>query len=152
VNLAYRWAAARDEEFLYELHRATMRAYVEDTWGKWDDVWQQVYFHEHFRPQDLQVLQLDGVDIGVISIQERTEEIFLGILQILPAYQRRGIGSKIIRDLLIRAARQNKPVALKVLKSNRLARALYQRHGFGVTGETETHYVMAWIKGLSALI
>jgi ribosomal protein S18 acetylase RimI-like enzyme len=152
VNLAYRPTTAGDEEFLYQLHRVTMRVYVQETWGRWDDEWQQAYFHEHFVPEDLLILQLDGVDIGVISVQERTEEFFLGILQILPRYQRRGIGSTVMRDLLTRAARQGKPVALKVLKSNRLARALYQRLGFGVTGETGTHYVMAWIKGPSALI
>ncbi|MBE0699194.1 MAG: GNAT family N-acetyltransferase [Anaerolineaceae bacterium] len=147
--LIYRPTTTRDEEFLYQLHRATMRTYVEETWGMWDEDWQQTYFHQHFIPEDLLILQLDGVDIGVISVQERTEELFLGIVQILPSYQRQGIGTTVIRDLLTRAARQGKPVALKVLKSNRLARSLYQRLGFGVTGETATHYVMAWMKGLS---
>jgi ribosomal protein S18 acetylase RimI-like enzyme len=135
-----------DEEFLYQLHKATMRDYVEETWGRWDEEWQRVYFHEHQPVQERLILQLDGKDIGVISVQERTEELFLRILEILPAYQRRGIGSIVVRDLLNRAAAQGKAVALKVLKANRSARSLYQRLGFGVTGETDTHYVMEWIK------
>jgi ribosomal protein S18 acetylase RimI-like enzyme len=146
VNLAYRPASAADEEFLYQLHKAAMREYVEETWGGWEDAWQQDYFHQNYSIQDLFVLQLDGFDVGVVSVQERTEELFVRMIEVLPAYQRRGIGSFVIRELLSRAEQNGKAVALKVLKSNRAARNLYQRLGFGVTGETDTHYVMAWIK------
>ncbi len=144
MNLAYRPAVPEDELFLYQLHRATMRAYVEETWGAWDEKWQRAYFHQHFGPRDLQVVQLDGRDIGVLCVQERTEELFLVVLQILPAYQRRGIGSAVVGAIIARATHIGKPVALKVLKSDRGARSLYQRLGFGVTGETHTHYVMAF--------
>jgi len=33
-------------------------------------------------------------------------------------------------------------MALRMLKSDPRAKAFYQRHGFGVVGETETHYTM----------
>jgi ribosomal protein S18 acetylase RimI-like enzyme len=145
VNLALRPATAVDESFLYKLHRATMQGYIEEIWGEWDEDWQWAYFHQRFVAHDLQIIQLDGSAIGVISIQERTEELFLGILQILPMYQRQGIGTALLNGLLISAGLKGKAVALKVLKSNRAARSLYQRLGFGVTGETDTHYIMAWM-------
>jgi ribosomal protein S18 acetylase RimI-like enzyme len=34
------------------------------------------------------------------------------------------------------------PIALQVLRSNHPAKRLYERLGFEVTGETETHYLM----------
>ena len=144
MNLAYRPCTEEDEGFLYDLHRATMREYVEETWEVWDEEWQRVYFHERFLPAELQVVQVLGRDVGVMSVEWRTEELFLCILQILPAFQREGIGSAVVRALIDQARVQGKAVALKVLKANRGARRLYQRLGFGVTGETGTHYVMAW--------
>lgn len=144
MNLAFRPALEEDEAFLYDLHRAALREAVEETWGAWDEEWQRAAFHQGFRPAALQVVQLDGRDVGVMLVEERAEELFLGLLEVLPAFQRRGIGSAVVRGLAAQARREGKLVALKVLKANRRALALYQRLGFGVTGETQTHYVMAW--------
>jgi ribosomal protein S18 acetylase RimI-like enzyme len=144
MNISFRPAEAEDEDFLFDLHRQSMRAYIEETFGVWDEGWQRDYFHQHFHPQALQIIQVDGQDGGVLYLQERTEEFFIAGIEILPAYQRRGIGSTVIRGVIAEATRQGKPVALKVLKSNRAARSLYQRLGFGVTGETDTHYLLAY--------
>jgi len=144
VNLSYRRAVAEDEAFLFALHAAAMREYIEETWGAWDEEWQRAYFRRRFHPQALKILQVDGRDVGVIFIEERAEELFLARIEILPEYQRRGIGSAALRELIEQAREKGKPLALKVLKVNRRARSLYQRLGFGVTGETKTHYVMAW--------
>jgi ribosomal protein S18 acetylase RimI-like enzyme len=135
-----------DEEFLYRMHKATMLPYVENTWGPWDDEWQRTYFHDHFLPDQMTVIQIEGQDVGVMRVQERTEEIYLAILEILPEFQNRGIGTAVIQTLLKKANQQGKPVALKVLKVNLPARSLYQRLGFGVTGEDATHYIMAYEK------
>jgi ribosomal protein S18 acetylase RimI-like enzyme len=143
VNVTYRQATLADEEFLYQLHRAAMRRSVEETWGAWDEGWQRSTFREYFHPETLRVIQLDGQDVGVLWVETRAEELFVSRLEILPVYQRRGIGTAVMLELAEEAARLGKPVALKVLKANRGARDLYQRLGFGVTGETDTHYVMA---------
>jgi ribosomal protein S18 acetylase RimI-like enzyme len=61
----------------------------------------------------------------------------------LPAYQGRGIGTTLIRRLQQRARKEGVPVTLQVFKVNP-ARALYERLGFKVTGETDTHCRMKW--------
>jgi ribosomal protein S18 acetylase RimI-like enzyme len=144
MKLSFRPAVAEDESFLYDLHGQAMRAYVEETFGPWDEDWQRDYFHRHFQAHVLAIIQVDGQDAGVLYLQERTEEFYIADIEILPAYQRRGIGSTVIRGVIEEAGRQGKPVALQVLKSNRAARSLYQRLGFGVTGENDTHYLMAY--------
>ena len=144
MAITYRPAVPEDFDFLYALHRAAMRASVEESFGAWDDAWQRDYFRRHFSIEDRQVIQLDGQDVGVVVVQPRAEELFLVSLEVLPAFQGRGIGTAVIRALLERARGEGKPVALQVLKSNVRARALYQRLGFGVTGETATHYIMAY--------
>lgn len=143
VRITYRPAQPADLDFLFDMHRATTRRLVEDTWGQWDEPWQRQRFEQVFKPEELLIIQAEGADVGVLRVQDRAEEIFLAVIEILPAYQKRGIGTQVIRQLLARAERQQKPVALRVLKANVDARRLYQRLGFGVTGETETHYILA---------
>jgi ribosomal protein S18 acetylase RimI-like enzyme len=144
VNISYRAALAEDFDFLFRLHKLAMREYVEASFGPWDEAWQIAYFRRHFNPNVLQVIQHNGLDVGVLYVQERVEELFVANLEILPEYQRRGIGTAVIRKLTAAAERQSKPVALQVLKTNIAARRLYRRLGFVVTGENETHDIMAW--------
>ncbi len=80
----------------------------------------------------------------MLELQERTEEVFIAEIEILPRFQGRGIGSQVIGEVLDRSSREGMPVALQVLKVNIRARNLYQRLGFGVTGENDTHYIMAY--------
>jgi ribosomal protein S18 acetylase RimI-like enzyme len=141
--ISYRPAAAADFDFLFALHEAAMRPAVEIVYGPWDAEWQRAYFRQHFDPAATRIIRVDGRDAGMLQTQERAEELFLVRLEILPAYQRRGAGTAVVRALVEQAAAQGKPVALRVLKGNIPARNFYQRLGFGVTGETDTHYIMA---------
>jgi ribosomal protein S18 acetylase RimI-like enzyme len=134
-------ATQQDEEFLYGLLKATMREYVDALWG-WDEAWQRAHFLEHLNPERSQIVVVDGVDIGVLTLEERQDEVILGQIYILPAYQNRGIGTRLIRSVVSDAFARQLPVALRVLKSNPAARRLYQRLGFVDSGETETHYMM----------
>jgi ribosomal protein S18 acetylase RimI-like enzyme len=144
MNLSQREAQPEDEDFLYELHKAAMQQYITAAWGAWDEAAQREQFHQCYQPDEMQVIQLDGRDVGVIHLQERTEEIFMVSLEILPAFQNQGIGTQVIRQVMQKARQDRKPVALRVLKVNLDARALYQRLGFGVTGENDTHYILAY--------
>ena len=139
--ITLRSASADDYGFLWELHRTAMKPYVEATWS-WDETWQANYFRAHFEPTRCQIIQAEGVDIGALAVETRPDCVLLARIAILPAYQRAGIGTAIIRRVLEHAAHQGLPVRLQVLKVNP-ARHLYERLGFEVTGETETHYLMS---------
>jgi GNAT superfamily N-acetyltransferase len=114
---------------------------VEQTYGKWDEEWQQSHFRQHLNPDACQVIVAEGQDVGVVCKVEGEEEVLLRVVEVLPEYQGRGIGTSIIRCILREAHRKGMPVALQVLKVNP-ARRLYERLGFVTTGETETHYQM----------
>lgn len=146
----YRPATPSDESFLYKLHSASMRAYVEATFGVWDESWQQERFHQSFHPHELQIIQADGQDIGVLHVQHRAEEIFIVLIEVHPRYQRRGIGAAVLRELQAQAALAHQEVALRVLRVNTQAQAFYRRLGFVVTGHNPTHYLMAWFPPESA--
>jgi ribosomal protein S18 acetylase RimI-like enzyme len=144
MELSRRVAQAGDENFLYALHKAAMQSYIVATWGAWDELRQREEFHRCIRPAEMTIIQVDGLDAGVIHLQERTEELFVITLEILPAYQNQGVGTLVMRQVLQEARQRQKPVALQVLKVNLAARAFYQRLGFGVTGESDTHYILAY--------
>ena len=76
-----------------------MREYVEQTWS-WDEKWQRAHFRENFDPAKNQIVVLDDRDIGVIAAERREAEVFLGSIYILPEYQRRGIGTLLIKSVL----------------------------------------------------
>jgi ribosomal protein S18 acetylase RimI-like enzyme len=117
-----------------------MRSYVEKTWG-WDEQWQADYFRDHFDPTTREIIEYDGVPIGYISVERREDLIFLGVIEIAPDHQNRGIGTQLISALCDEADGRGVPVELQVLKVNP-ARRLYERLGFAVIGETDTHYLM----------
>ena len=134
-------AISDDFNFLYNLHKAAIRPSVEATWG-WDEVWQQDYFAQKFEANKRQVIVVDGQDVGVVMIEEREGAVYIGLIEVLPAFQGRGIGTAVIQNILQQAHAQNRPVMLHVLKTNEAGKRLYERLGFVVTAVEELKYKM----------
>lgn len=137
-----RSATEEDYGFAYRVHRAAMRPSVQQTYG-WDEDFQARYFRLHFSPAQWEIIRYKGMDVGVFSVEERGESLFLALIAILPRYQGRGIGTTLIRRLQRKASIRGMTVTLQVMKVNR-ARELYERLGFELTGETKTHCQMKW--------
>jgi RimJ/RimL family protein N-acetyltransferase len=83
-----------------------------------------------------------GVDVGRLRVVRTPELVELAGLQLLPAHQGRGIGTKIVRDLMAEAAGSGRAFGLSVEKDNPRARALYERLGLVVVGQDGDEYVM----------
>jgi ribosomal protein S18 acetylase RimI-like enzyme len=132
-----------DSLWLWSLKRATMKAYVEQTWGRWDDTEQAERFRQGFRPADVSIIVLDGHDAGLLHVERSPGEINLVNIQVAPEFQNRGLGTEVMHALLAEARREKLPLRLQVLRVNP-ARRLYERIGFAVAGETDTHYQMRW--------
>lgn len=140
MRIRVRRASSQDREFLWWLHRETMRTYVDRTWG-WVEEWQRTRFDDNFDPETFEVIESDVGPIGCISVKRGDDEILLAWIEIAPEYQNRGIGAQIIRELLSECDHKHVPARLFVLKVNP-ARRLYERLRFQCIEETPTHYVM----------
>lgn len=140
MRIGLRPCALEDREYLWWLHRETMRDYVGKTWG-WDEAFQRGKFDENFDPLALLIIEHDSEPIGYISVRRPGDEIFLAPIEIASAQQNQGIASQLIKELLDEADRSQLPVKLQVLKVNP-SRRLYERLGFHCAGETATHYLM----------
>ena len=136
-----RAATQENYDFVWNLYKATMKVYVEKTWGCWDESWQREHFRTFFRPGELQILVHRGRDIGVLRVEEKSDTVFLASVLILPEEQGRGIGTVVVLQVVSRAAAKALPVSLQVLMVHPSKR-LYERLGFSVAGESDTHFRM----------
>ena len=145
LTYSLRPATAEDLEFVQALNRANFKDYVTPIWG-WDENVQDRLVRERFDPAKLRVIRSNGKDIGVLQTETTTQDLILENIQLLPDYQRRGLGSKIMRDVLAEADAAQLPVTLTVLRTNP-ARALYERLGFFVTHQDDVRYYMRRLPG-----
>ena len=117
-SLVMRPATWEDKSFVDDLLFTTMRHDVEATWPN-DPVAQRHYFEiNRFDPSNTRIVQLNGNDIGRISTTLRPDCLFVDGIHILPEYQHRGIGKKVVKGVFAEAREKNLPVRATVLKVN----------------------------------
>ena len=143
MELSLRPALESDLGVLFGIHERAMRAYVEQSYGPWDDADQARRWREGFEPATWQVVEVDGVIAGSLVIVQHPDHLFLSLLELDPRFQKQGIGTGLVWMVMAQAEFARLPARLQVLRVNP-ARGLYERLGFGVYGETDTHYLMEW--------
>jgi ribosomal protein S18 acetylase RimI-like enzyme len=135
-------ATPADKELLRQIHHAAYRDVVERQFGSWDPADQDARFDQAFTTAGVRIIEVDSEPVGSIHVVVEDRHLFLANIDLLPAYQSRGIGSELIAAEIARARALGKPVRLQVLRANQRARALYERIGFRVIGEDEIRFFM----------
>lgn len=130
-----------DYDFLWRLHNASMKKYVSETWG-WNEDWQKENFAKEFSIEKGEIIVFDNQDAGFLWYEKKPTENFLVAIRLLPEFQNKGIGTKIIKEII---ENSDKSITLQVLKINP-ALSLYKKLGFIVTSENETHFKMIYCK------
>lgn len=115
-----------------------MREYAVQTWGIWVPEPQ-----ENFRPEIHEIIQYGEDEIGCIAVAIDEDILSLEKLYILPAFQRRGIATWLLRRLIERAHACGKSIQLRVLRVNP-ARWLYERNGFQIDSSSEDRHFMSY--------
>jgi ribosomal protein S18 acetylase RimI-like enzyme len=140
VKYSLRPAVEEDFDFLYNLKVACLKDYVTETFG-WDEEYQQRRFKDYFDPTSTEIIVVNDQDVGQISLVDLDDELFISGIYILPPWQNQGLGAMVLGDVISDAGQKGISVSLQVLKVNP-ARRLYERLGFTVYEENETHYKM----------
>ena len=128
------------KEFIYQLKRDAYKKYVEEYFCTWDEEEQRKRFEVFIDTvkKDTWIIQLDGVDIGFYNGMKLNDGGYeLGNICIIPEYQGRGIGTQVLKDIM--KLHENEDLHMQVFKCNP-AYKLYERLGFTLNGETESHY------------
>jgi len=140
VKIALRTAWSEDFLFVRNLYFETMRGMIERLFG-WDQTREERSFAGFFKVEEVSIIIADGQDVGWIQEQVEDRAINLGSFYVMPAMQRRGIGTKVLNILLTRAAEQSKAMTLAVVKINP-ARHFYEKRGFLITHEDQHKFYM----------
>lgn len=129
-----------DADFVNNLTRMAMSKYVEATWHTTQER-DSYYLSNLFDQNNTRIIQYGTVDIGRISVKQFSDHILFEEIHLLPDYQRRGIGTLLLQELLAHAKKKQLPVRLMVLQVNP-ARQLYERLGFSIYSEDRERYYM----------
>jgi ribosomal protein S18 acetylase RimI-like enzyme len=88
------------------------------------------------------IVLVDGEPVAWYVAGEFEDEIRLVNLVVQNAYRGKGIGSAILRRLLVASDRSGKKLQLSVASNNQRASEFYARFGFRRTGDDGAHYTM----------
>ncbi len=134
-EVCLRAASREDKDPIFVSYKATLRKYVEWAWG-WNEEFQAAGFWKHHPLDQFRVVTVNGEFAGAIHVEEQETLHFVRMIFLLPEFQGRGIGSRLLMEEAVRAQDGGKRLELKVIKVNP-AKNLYERLGFSVIGEDD---------------
>jgi len=139
MPIAFRPAASQDFDYCKRLYFAEMNWIIEAL--HLDRVTQEIGFQHQWNPTQVRILTLNGADIGWLQSFTQANELFLGQLIVERAFQRRGIGTEVVKRLICEAARLDQAMRLNVVKINPAVR-LYERLGFKIMHEDDRKFYL----------
>ncbi|MCP5108611.1 MAG: GNAT family N-acetyltransferase [bacterium] len=148
--LRFRPITDNDIGFLYNVYASTRAEEMANT--GWNQQQTGEFLSMQFNLQHTQYLQnypaasfdimlWDGVPIGRLYVDRREKEIRILDISLLPDFRGRGIGSKIMKDLIAEANEKKVPLNLHVLRNNP-ALTLYEKLGFKKVAENDFYFLM----------
>jgi ribosomal protein S18 acetylase RimI-like enzyme len=141
MHITKRPALDTDADFTRTVHHRAYRDVVVRTYGPWDEAAQDELFKAVWSRANYEVILCDGVQCGYLCVEDRDQDIHLRELVIDPNFQRKGVGTKILLELIERARKREVPVQLSTQVSNRSLN-LYRRLGFREFKRTDSHILM----------
>jgi GNAT superfamily N-acetyltransferase len=136
VELEIRRATAEDLPFLVRLACAAYRDVVTIQFGAWDEDEQAARFSAKAARLPFEIAEEAGRPVAAISSTAGADAVVLHELLVLPEYQGRGAGTRLLRREIRRARDLGLPLRLHTLRTSR-ALELYVRNGFVVVRRDE---------------
>jgi GNAT superfamily N-acetyltransferase len=102
---------------------------------------QTASFQQQWTPSQVRIISVGSSDVGWLQTDRRDGVLFVAQLFVDLPFQRQGIGTTVMNQLIAEAARFNQAVTLAVVKINPAVR-LYQRLGFHTTHEDDRKFYM----------
>ena len=138
-------ALPTDTEFARNVHHSAYHDVIVKQFGSWDERRQDVFFENDWSDgAAFQILLSDDVPCGYYKEEDFPDRIIPHELVLLPGFQGKGIGTKILSEVIDRAASRNVPVKIRALRENR-ALNLYRKLGFQDVGSDDTHIELEFV-------
>ncbi|MEC5384725.1 GNAT family N-acetyltransferase [Uliginosibacterium sp. H3] len=142
--LSFSAASVEDAEALVALRIEAMRESLERI-GRFDPVRARERFLNGFEPSLTRHIVLGGERVGFVVVKSLDDHLLLDHLYVLPAFQGRGIGALVLRQVCAEAATKRLPIRVGALHESASNR-FYLRHGFVKVAEEEfdIYYLRDW--------
>ena len=140
--LSFQPATSVDRDWMFALHERSMRAMVELTYGEWDAARQRAKFDTRTET-DVRIVLAGSERVGAVYLEDKPDgSLYVGLIEIDPAFQNQGLGGAVLHHLALEAGASDRALTLSVRHANSNAKRLYERLGFRIIGEDETHFHM----------
>jgi ribosomal protein S18 acetylase RimI-like enzyme len=150
--LTLRPVSPDDEDFLIEVYASTRAEEVaqlawdankRDSFMRMQFAAQQQDYQRRFPDGDHRLVLLDGRPAGRVYLARSEREIRILDIALLPEHRNKGVGTRLINDLLDEASEAQKPVRVYVEQFNP-ALGLFERLGFSRADDIGTHFLLEW--------
>jgi ribosomal protein S18 acetylase RimI-like enzyme len=121
-----------DLQFGYELWKLTQKEFLIKIKGEWIDE-QEIEFYMDETKTNIEnnyLLNYNGITIGWLEYEIFKDYIFINQLHILPEHQGKGIGTKILNEIIKYGKKFKKNIYLEVLQNNDKGLEYYNKLGF----------------------
>lgn len=139
MPISFRQALDQDFDYCKRLYFAEMEWIIKEL--LLDRAAQAASFQQQWDLMQVRIIALDGSDVGWVQTITQDDELFVAQMFVDRPFQRRGIGTEVMKLLLGEAARVNQTMRLAVVKINPGVR-LYKRLGFQVIREDDRKFYM----------
>lgn len=149
-SLQLRPITESDEAFLAKLYASTRQEEMVQSGWPQEEIdrfllfqfnAQHKYYQMEFTKARYDVVEQAGEAVGRLYVDRRQDEIRIIDIAFLPQHRGKGMGSRLLNELIDEAQEKKLPIRIHV-ENNNPAMRLYKRLGFVKTGETGVYYLM----------
>jgi N-acetylglutamate synthase-like GNAT family acetyltransferase len=151
-GISFKAMSQTDMAFLCELYRTTR--WDEVMQAPWDDQQRRKFLQQQFEAQHKHyqsyyphakylIIYKDKEAIGRIYVDRDNNSICLIDIALLPEFKNEGLGTKLLKELLLEAQQTQKKVVIHVEKFNP-AYQWYLTYGFHQVEDKGVHQYMEW--------
>lgn len=130
-----------DRNLYLKSQRDAFEKYVVEFFGKFN----QSIMESHLEKMKSHLFKIivEKKISGFVYFKEEQDRIIVDVLCVFTEYRNSGLGSKVMKSFINKANQTNKPIYLDTFKTNP-AKRFYERHGFVVDGENQSHFIMKY--------
>ncbi len=101
-------------------------------------------YMDGFDAEKISVIEYKGKDVGRLRVVRSDESIYVGGLQILPEYQKMGIGNVIFKELMEESDRTGKPIITEIHHVNTININWKKKLGFKEIASNDKQVTMRY--------